>query len=88
MATESELGDLGYLVTGVVERHPTGGAWVLRVVQDDGTPAYFPLEQVLHQYEGHEVRLTLATMETINRLTALVGDVQIADGIGGPKASS
>jgi len=78
--------DLGYLVTGVIERHPTDKTWVLRVTKDDGTPGYFPLEEVLRGYEGQEVRVTIATTETIARLTALVGsEIQYADGL--PKSN-
>lgn len=78
--------DLGYLVTGIVERAPEG-AWVLRVTQDDGTHGYFPLEQVLQKYEGQEVRFTIATTDTIAKITALVGDVQVAEGTSKTDAS-
>jgi len=52
------------------------------VEKDDGTPGYFPLEEVLRKYEGQEVRVTIATTETIERLTALVGhEIKVVDGL-------
>jgi anti-sigma regulatory factor (Ser/Thr protein kinase) len=61
--------DLGFLVTGVVERHQVDGKWVLRVVQDDGQPGYFPIEEVLEKYKGREVRFTMIGMSDLIALT-------------------
>jgi len=86
-ASESDL-DLGYLVTGVLEHHPITGDWIIRVVQENGEQGYFPLEDVLNKYAGEEVRLTVATTATIRHLTALVGDVQVVDGVPASKIGS
>jgi hypothetical protein len=64
--------DLGYVVTGVLQRHPTENTWVLLVKNEQGVPGYFSLEEVFKKYAEQEIRLTVATQATLQHLTALV----------------
>ena len=67
--------DLGFMVTGVVQYDPSLKRYVLIVEDQKG----FDPQEAFKKYEGKEVRFTLASMETIATLSALVqnGDLQL-----------
>jgi hypothetical protein len=64
--------DLGYLVEGVVEQDPLSDRYVLKVEKGDGTVSQFDIQEALARYKGQEVRLTLASFESINALAEMV----------------
>lgn len=63
------------MVTGVVKYDPLLSRYVLVVEGVSG----FDTQEALKKYDGKEVRFTLASLETIATLTALVesGDVSL-----------
>lgn len=60
--------DFGHIVEGHVEQDPRTGRCTIRTLDLDGNPVSFDVEQHLLALVGQEVRLTLASLETINRL--------------------
>lgn len=63
--------DIGYLVEGTVERDPMTDRVTIRTVDADGKPIDFDPSQALAHYVGKEVRFTLASFETLDRLAEL-----------------
>lgn len=62
--------EFGHIVEGYVEQDPLTGRCTIRALDIDGNPVNFDLERALLDLVGQEVRLTLASVETINRLAA------------------
>ena len=71
---ENDMLDFGHLVEGTVEKDPMTGKLVIRVDNGDGIGYTFDPQEALAAYVGQEVRLTLATFDTLDRLAALVND--------------
>jgi hypothetical protein len=66
--------DIGHLIEGIVEQDPMTDRFVIRVDNEDGTVSVFDVQEALAAYAGQEVRLTLASFQTLDHLAALVGD--------------
>lgn len=68
------IGDIGHLLEGTVEQNPLDGTYFLRLQKDDGSVSILKLSSILDPYLGQEVRLTLASIEAIDRLTKILGE--------------
>lgn len=66
--------DFGHLVEGTVEQDPMTERCIIRVDNGDGTVTLFDVQEVLEKYVTQEVRLTLATFDTLDLLANLVED--------------
>ena len=64
--------DFGHLIEGIVEQDPLTDHYVIRVANEDGTVSTFDVQKVLSAYDNQEVRLTLATLQTLELLTSMV----------------
>lgn len=62
--------DLGHLLEGVVELDPMTDTVQLRTVDQTGAQICIPLADLLKQYEGREVRLTLVPLESLMKIQA------------------
>lgn len=74
--------DSSHLAEGIVEQDPLTDLYSIRILLDDGTFKIFRIQEELAKLNGQEVRLTLISLETLDRLTKLVeeGGVQIPVG--------
>jgi len=63
---------MGHLIEGVVEQDPMTERYVIRTEDAQGHPVSFDVQEALAKVNGQEVRLTLATFESLERLAALV----------------
>jgi hypothetical protein len=63
--------DFGYLIEGVVEQDPVTDRFVIRMDNDDGTVSMFDVQEALARYNGQEVRMTLATLQTLAMLVTM-----------------
>lgn len=75
--------DFGHLIEGVVEQDPMTDRYVIRVEQPDGSVTTFDVQKALEEYNGQEVRMTLATLQTLETLTDLIesgNDVVVGGG--------
>lgn len=66
------LPDLGHIVEGVVEQDPMSDRYLVRHQLADGSWRSFDIQEALAKYKGQEIRLTVASFETIERIAALV----------------
>jgi hypothetical protein len=67
-----DLSKLGHLLEGVVEQDPMTDRYRIRIVDPEGNPTSVDLQELLAQYKGKEVRLTLASLENLAKLAELV----------------
>jgi len=75
--------DFGHLIEGVVEQDPMSDRFVIRVDNDDGTVSTFDIQEALAKYVGQDVRLTLATLQTLDMLATMAeggNDVLVGHG--------
>lgn len=66
--------DLGYIIDGVVERDPMTERLRIYTVDAKGSPVVIYMDDLLERYEGREIKLTLASMETIRAIEENLGD--------------
>jgi len=64
--------NLGHIIEGVVEQDPMTDRYVIHGSDHEGRPVTIDLQGLLSSYKGKEVRLTLASLEDLARLAALV----------------
>lgn len=64
--------DLGHLIEGVVEQDPMTDQFYIRTTDAQGQPVRFDVQTALARLVGKEVRLTLASFETLSRLASMV----------------
>lgn len=63
--------NFGHLIEGVVEQDPMTDRFVIRT-EVRGKPATFDVQEALGKLVGQEVRFTLASVENLAKLAALV----------------
>lgn len=68
--------DFGHLVEGVIEQDPLTNLYGIRVPQKDGTVKVFDIQGALAKLVGQEVRLTLVSFETLERVAKMVEDAE------------
>ncbi len=73
-----ELTQGTHLVEGIVVRSP-GGRFVIQLTDEHGQVVVFDPQEALAQYEGQEVRMTVATMEALEALTRLYEAAQAGE---------
>jgi len=65
------IGDIGHILEGTIEKDPLDDSYSIRLVRKDGTPDVLKISDLLDPYMGQEVRLTLASIEAIEKLTKI-----------------
>lgn len=68
----TDIRALGHLLEGVVEQDPLTDHYQIRTVDSDGRHVSVDLSELLERYRGKPVRLTLASLENLAKLAALV----------------
>ena len=63
---------LGHIIEGVVERDPLTDRVQIMSIGPSGSAEVVDLQELAAQYEGQEVRLTLASFENLSKLAQLV----------------
>ena len=63
---------LGHLIEGVVEQDPLSDRYVIHTVDGKGRPITVDIQNLLAEFAGKEVRLTLASFENLAQLARLV----------------
>lgn len=63
---------LGHLIEGVVEQDPLTDRYVIHTVDAKGKPVTVDVQNLLAEFVGKEVRLTLASFENLAQLARLV----------------
>lgn len=63
--------NFGHLIEGVVEQDPMTDRYVIRT-EVNGKPFTFDVQEALGKLKGREVRFTLASLENLAKLAALV----------------
>lgn len=71
MANPSPI-KLGHLIEGVVEQDPLTDRYVIHTVDGKGRPVTVDVQNLLAEFLGKEVRLTLASFENLAQLAKLV----------------
>jgi hypothetical protein len=66
--------DFGHLVEGIIEQDPMTDRFVIRVEQPDGSVTTFDVQKALEAYNGQQVRMTLATLQTLDTLARMIED--------------
>lgn len=61
------LSDMGYLIEGVVEQDPMDERYRIRTVKD-GKQVFIDPQELLAEYSGQEVKLTLSSLALIQQL--------------------
>lgn len=64
--------DLGHLLEGTLEQDPITDRFTLRTTDELGRPVTVDLQDLLGKYLGQEVRFTLVSFESIQKLKDLV----------------
>ena len=69
--------DLGFMIVGVVRYDPQLKTFIL--VNVEGAPGPVDPQLAFKKYEGQEVRFTLVSVDSIEKMAALVqsGDVEL-----------
>lgn len=67
-----DLSSIGHLLEGVIEQDPMTDAFVLRTVDEKGKDVTIELGALLAKFVGKEVRLTIASIETLERIGRMV----------------
>ncbi len=62
----------GHLIEGTVEQDPLSDRYVLRTVDAKGQHRTVDVQDLLAEFKGKEVRLTLASFENLAELAKLV----------------
>jgi len=75
--------DFGNLVEGIVEQDPMSDRFVIRYEVPGGEVKVFDVQETLKQYKGQEVRLIIASLETVERVAKLVaeGELSVEDAL-------
>lgn len=68
------LTDLGHIIEGFVEADPLSEKLSIRTVDSDGKPQSIVLDELVRRYVGKEVKLTLASLEQIQKIQTALGD--------------
>lgn len=63
---------LGHILEGTVERDPMTDRYTIMTVNQQGKAEVIDLNALLERFEGREVRLTLASIEDLERLARMV----------------
>jgi hypothetical protein len=71
--------DFGHLVEGVIEQDPLTDLYGIRVPQKDGTVKVFNVQSELAKLAGQEVRLTLVSFETLEKVAKMVEEAGTND---------
>jgi hypothetical protein len=69
----SKIPGLGELLEGVLERDPLDDTYQIRF-SEDGRQRVVQLQDVLAEYSGHEVRLTIAFTRALAAAAESIGD--------------
>lgn len=64
--------NLGHLLEGTIEQDPMTDRFSLRTVDEVGRPVSVDLHELLGQYVGQDVRITLASLKNLQKLAELV----------------
>ncbi len=87
----SEHFDLGHLVEGIVEQDPLDDRLLIRSVDSKGNLVLFDILDALSRLKGKEIRLTLNTIENLERMAHLVSGEQVlgitAEDLGMPHSA-
>ncbi len=67
MTTTINPSDLGFIIDGVVEQDPMDDRFRIRTIQNERQVLIDP-QELLKQYNGKEVKLTLASLENLQLL--------------------
>lgn len=62
----------GHIIEGVVEQDPVTDRFTIRTVNAAGQPEVVDILELFQKVQGSEVRFTLATLENLAQLAALV----------------
>ena len=62
---------LGHLIEGVVEQDPLTDRCTIRTVDAEGRPVSFDVQEALAKLVGQDVRLTLASLENLEKLAEM-----------------
>jgi hypothetical protein len=65
-----------YLVEGTVEQDPMTDRFYIRTQDQAGQPVNFDPQQALSTYKGQEVRLTIASFDTLAELGRLTEEAE------------
>lgn len=68
------LTDLGHIIEGTVEADPLSEKLSIRTVDAEGKPQSIDLDELVRRYAGKEVKLTLASLENLQKIQTALGD--------------
>jgi hypothetical protein len=68
--------DFGHLVEGTIEQDPLTNLYGIRVPQKDGSVTVFDVQDALAKLAGQEVRFTLVSFETLEKVAKMVEEAE------------